>query len=82
MMITFQEVILRLQEYLESAGLRAAAADRLEVGAGTSPPRRSCGLLVPEPWRAAYVQPPRVVRRTAVTKIPIVCSSTISIKWF
>ena len=81
-MITFQEVILRLQEYWNRQGCALLQPIDLEVGAGTSHTATFLRALGPEPWRAAYVNP-RVVRRTAVTaKIPIVCSSTISIKWF
>ena len=58
-MITFQEVILRLQEYWNRQGCALRQPIDLEVGAGTSHTATFLRALGPEPWRAAYVQPSR-----------------------
>ena len=58
-MITFQEVILRLQEYWNRQGCALMQPIDMEVGAGTSHTATFLRALGPEPWRAAYVQPSR-----------------------
>ena len=58
-MITFQEVILRLQEYWNKQGCALLQPIDIEVGAGTSHTATFLRALGPEPWRAAYVQPSR-----------------------
>ncbi len=58
-MMTFQEVILRLQEYWAEQGCALLQPLDLEVGAGTSHPATFLRAIGPEPWRAAYVQPSR-----------------------
>ena len=58
-MITFQEVILRLQEYWNKQGCALLQPSDIEVGAGTSHTATFLRALGPEPWRAAYVQPSR-----------------------
>lgn len=58
-MITFQEVILRLQEYWNQQGCGILQPIDIEVGAGTSHTATFLRALGPELWRAAYVQPSR-----------------------
>jgi len=58
-MITFQEVILRLQAYWNEQGCALLQPIDIEVGAGTSHTATFLRALGPEPWRAAYVQPSR-----------------------
>lgn len=58
-MLTFQEVILRLQQYWNRQGCALLQPIDLEVGAGTSHTATFLRALGPEPWRAAYVQPSR-----------------------
>ena len=58
-MITFQQVILRLQEYWGQQGCALLQPYDMEVGAGTSHTATFLRALGPEPWRAAYVQPSR-----------------------
>lgn len=58
-MITFQEVILRLQDYWNKQGCALLQPIDTEVGAGTSHTATFLRALGPEPWRAAYVQPSR-----------------------
>ncbi|HUN93700.1 MAG TPA: glycine--tRNA ligase subunit alpha [Burkholderiaceae bacterium] len=58
-MITFQEAILRLQEYWSRNGCALLQPIDLEVGAGTSHTATFLRAIGPEPWRAAYVQPSR-----------------------
>ena len=58
-MITFQEAILRLQNYWNQQGCAIIQPYDMEVGAGTSHTATFLRALGPEPWRAAYVQPSR-----------------------
>ena len=58
-MLTFQQVILRLQAYWDALGCALLQPYDMEVGAGTSHTATFLRALGPEPWRAAYVQPSR-----------------------
>ncbi len=58
-MITFQDVVLRLQRYWAQHGCALLQPYDMEVGAGTSHTATFLRALGPEPWRAAYVQPSR-----------------------
>ncbi len=58
-MPTFQQIILRLQEYWDKKGCALLQPYDMEVGAGTFHPATFLRSLGPEPWRAAYVQPSR-----------------------
>jgi glycyl-tRNA synthetase alpha chain len=56
---TFQELILRLNQYWAAQGCTLIQPLDLEVGAGTFHPATFLRALGPEPWNAAYVQPCR-----------------------
>ncbi len=58
-MLTFQQLILRLQEYWDAQGCALLQPYDMEVGAGTSHTATFLRALGPEPWKAAYVQPSR-----------------------
>jgi glycyl-tRNA synthetase alpha chain len=58
-MLTFQQVILTLQDYWGRRGCALLQPYDMEVGAGTSHTATFLRALGPEPWRAAYVQPSR-----------------------
>jgi glycyl-tRNA synthetase alpha chain len=58
-MLTFQQVMLRLQEYWNQQDCALLQSYDIEVGAGTSHPATFLRALGPEPWRAAYAQPSR-----------------------
>ena len=58
-MLTFQQIILRLQEYWAQQGCALLQSIDMEVGAGTSHTATFLRAIGPEPWRAAYVQPSR-----------------------
>jgi glycyl-tRNA synthetase alpha chain len=58
-MLTFQQLILRLQEYWSQHGCALLQPYDMEVGAGTSHTATFLRALGPEPWKAAYVQPSR-----------------------
>ena len=58
-MLTFQQLIMRLQEYWAGQGCALLQPYDMEVGAGTSHTATFLRALGPEPWRAAYVQPSR-----------------------
>ncbi|MBK7363545.1 MAG: glycine--tRNA ligase subunit alpha [Nitrosomonas sp.] len=57
--LTFQEMILALQNYWSRQGCALLQPYDMEVGAGTSHTATFLRALGPEPWRAAYVQPSR-----------------------
>lgn len=56
---SFQNVILRLQEYWAREGCVILQPYDVEMGAGTFHPATILRALGPDPWRAAYVQPSR-----------------------
>ncbi len=58
-MLTFQQIILKLQSYWADHGCALLQPYDMEVGAGTSHTATFLRALGPEPWRAAYVQPSR-----------------------
>ncbi len=58
-MLTFQQLILKLQEYWDRQGCVLLQPYDMEVGAGTSHTATFLRALGPEPWKAAYVQPSR-----------------------
>ena len=58
-MLTFQQLIMKLQKYWDEQGCALLQPYDMEVGAGTSHTATFLRALGPEPWRAAYVQPSR-----------------------
>jgi len=58
-MLTFQDLILKLQSYWGSKGCALLQPYDMEMGAGTFHTATFLRALGPEPWRAAYVQPSR-----------------------
>ncbi|NLB17697.1 MAG: glycine--tRNA ligase subunit alpha [Syntrophomonadaceae bacterium] len=57
--LTFQEVILTLQNYWGDKGCIIQQPYDVEVGAGTMNPATFLRALGPEPWNVAYVEPSR-----------------------
>ncbi len=58
-MLTFGELILRLQRYWADQGCVILQPYNSEVGAGTFNPATFLRVLGPLPWKAAYVEPSR-----------------------
>lgn len=58
-MLTFQHIILTLQNYWANQGCALLQSYDMEVGAGTSHTATFLRAIGPEPWKAAYVQPSR-----------------------
>ncbi|OUS06853.1 glycine--tRNA ligase subunit alpha [Rhodobacterales bacterium 52_120_T64] len=56
---SFQDILLRLQNYWASKGCAILQPYDMEVGAGTFHPATTLRCLGPKPWAAAYVQPSR-----------------------
>jgi len=56
---TFQDLILRLQEYWAVRGCAIMQPYDMPMGAGTFHPATFLRAVGPEPWSAAYVQPSR-----------------------
>jgi len=57
--VTFQELILALQQYWAKQGCVVLQPYDMEMGAGTFHTATFLRALGPEPWKAAYVQPSR-----------------------
>ncbi len=57
--MTFQQLILTLQQFWADQGCTILQPYDMEVGAGTFHPATFLGAIGPEPTRAAYVQPSR-----------------------
>ncbi len=58
-MLTFQELILKLQSYWGRKGCALLQPYDMEMGAGTFHTATFLRAIGPEPWKAAYVQPSR-----------------------
>ena len=57
--VTFQGLILKLQNFWAERGCMIEMPLDIEVGAGTMHPATFLRVLGPEPWNVAYVQPSR-----------------------
>jgi len=57
--VTFQDLILSLQNYWASKGCVIQQPYDMEKGAGTFNPATFLRVLGPEPWKVAYVEPSR-----------------------
>jgi glycyl-tRNA synthetase alpha chain len=57
--LTFQQIILRLNDYWDRRGCALLQPYDMEVGAGTFHTATFLRAIGPEPWNAAYVQPSR-----------------------
>ncbi len=58
-MLTFQDIILNLQQYWAAQGCVILQPLDTEMGAGTFHPATFLRAIGPEPWAAAYIQPSR-----------------------
>ena len=58
-MLTFQDMVQKLQNYWSAQGCVLLQPYDMEVGAGTFHTATFLRALGPEPWNAAYVQPSR-----------------------
>jgi len=58
-MLTFQQIILRLNQYWDKQGCVLLQPYDMEMGAGTFHTATFLRAIGPEPWNAAYVQPCR-----------------------
>jgi len=57
--MTFQQLLMRLEQFWADHGCLILQPYDLEVGAGTMAPATALRALGPEPWTVAYVQPTR-----------------------
>lgn len=55
--MTFQEIIIKLEEFWARQGCLIVQPYNSEVGAGTFNPATFLRVLGPEPWKVAYVEP-------------------------
>jgi glycyl-tRNA synthetase alpha chain len=58
-MLTFQQLILKLNAFWDARGCALLQPYDMEVGAGTFHTATFLRAIGPEPWKAAYVQPSR-----------------------
>ncbi len=58
-MLTFQQIILKLNQYWDRQGCVLLQPYDMEMGAGTFHTATFLRAIGPEPWNAAYVQPSR-----------------------
>ncbi|WP_119328890.1 glycine--tRNA ligase subunit alpha [Cysteiniphilum halobium] len=58
-MLSFQDIIFKLQQYWADKGCMIVQPLDMEVGAGTFHPATFLRAIGPESWNAAYVQPSR-----------------------
>jgi len=58
-MLTFQQLILRLNDFRDRRGCALLQPYDMEMGAGTFHTATFLRAIGPEPWNAAYVQPSR-----------------------
>jgi len=58
-MLTFQQIILKLNQYWDKQGCVLLQPYDMEMGAGTFHTATFLRAIGPEPWNAAYVQPSR-----------------------
>jgi glycyl-tRNA synthetase alpha chain len=58
-MLTFQQLILRLNDFWDRHGCALLQPYDMEMGAGTFHTATFLRAIGPEPWKAAYVQPSR-----------------------
>ena len=65
---TFQGLIFALQQYWSAQGCNIMQPLDMEVGAGTFHPATFLKAIGPESWRAAYVQPSRVLPMAGMAK--------------
>ena len=59
LMLTFQQIILKLNQYWDRHGCVLLQPYDMEMGAGTFHTATFLRAIGPEPWNAAYVQPSR-----------------------
>jgi glycyl-tRNA synthetase len=57
MALSFQQIIMKLNEFWASQGCVLWQPYNVQVGAGTGNPATLLRVLGPEPWRVAYVEP-------------------------
>ena len=57
--VSFQEMLIRLEQFWSDQGCVLVQPYSSEVGAGTFNPATFFRVLGPEPWKAAYVEPSR-----------------------
>ncbi len=80
--MTFQGLILALQQYWAEQGCVVVQPLDMEVGAGTFHPATFLRAIGPENWNSAYVQPSRRPPTGATGKTPTGCSTITSSRWY
>ena len=79
-MLSFQEIIQRLNEFWAAQRCLLVFPYDTEKGAGTMSPHTTLRCLGPEPWNVAYVEPSRRPTDGRYAENPIVYNIIFSIK--
>lgn len=79
--LTFQEIILTLQQFWNDQGCMLMQAYDNEKGAGTMSPYTFLRAIGPEPWNAAYVEPSRRPADGRYGETQTVFTNTTNSKW-
>jgi apolipoprotein N-acyltransferase len=80
-MLTFQQIILKLQSYWDAQGCALLQPYDMEVGAGTSHTATFCAPSAPSPGRPPTCSPAAAPRTAATARTPTACSTTTSTRW-
>ncbi len=72
-MLTFQQIILKLNQYWDRRGCVLMQPYDMEMGAGTFHTATFLRSIGPEPWNAAYVQPCRRPKDGTQTEGSLCC---------
>ena len=81
-MLTFQQIILKLQDYWDQQGCALLQPIDLEVGAGTSHTATFLRAIGPEPWKQLMFNHHADQKMVAMVKIQIAYNTITNIKSF
>jgi glycyl-tRNA synthetase alpha subunit len=81
-MLTFQQIILTLQDYWDKQGCALLQPYDMEVGAGTSHTGTFLRAIGLNPGVQRTSSHHAVRKMVAMVKIRIVCNTIISIRWY
>ena len=82
MKATFQEIILKLQNFWAERGAALWQPYYTQVGAGTMNPATFMRILGPEPWNVAYVKPSVRLNDRRMAKTPVLSKCIIRYQVF
>ena len=81
-MLTFQQIILKLQQYWDAQGCALLQPYDMEVGAGTSHTATFLRAIGQSHGKRLMYNPAAVPRMGVMVRTPIDCSTTTNFRWF